>query len=752
MSQYVLKVHSRCDLACDHCYIYEHADQSWRGRPRAMTAEVVRQAGRRIAEHAAAHGLARVRVVLHGGEPLLMGVAGLRSTLELLSAQIAPVAALDLGMQTNGVRLSPEFCDLFVEFGVRVGVSLDGDRPANDRHRRHADGAGSHDAVCAALALLRRAEYRSSYAGLLCTVDVENDPIAVYQALLAEQPPRIDFLLPHATWAVPPPRPGPDPTPYATWLLAVYHRWTDDGRPVPIRFLDSVLSLGRGGRSGTESLGLDPADVVVIETDGAWEQPDSMKTAFDGAPATGLDVFGHGVDDVTAVPAIAERQAGAAALCATCRSCPVVGQCGGGLYAHRYRPGSDFANPSVYCADLKRLITMMNGSRTSDRPEPVLADPPPQVLDAIAGGAGDAEAVRFLADSQHAIVRALWVAAADRVGGPGAMSRRVLERVDAQAPEAVRAVLSHPYVRVWAIRCLEGTPDATYLAGLAAAAALRGGVSAEVVVKAGAVHLPTVGTVRLPDPGEPALLRIEDGTLTVGRPAIGAPVRPVAADSWLPTRRVLVDGLAVAIEDGDPYRDCHDWPVEGRLAEPQARSWLAMIEGAWAAVRRDAPGHTSGLRVGLSAIAPLTADPANPHRSATSRHAFGAMCATHSGVDELAVMLVHEFQHSKLGAILDLVDLLDPDRRSERLAVAWRPDPRPLEGVLQGVYAHLGVADVWRSRHRAEPADPLAATWFRRYRDWTASALDALLGTGALTPRGVRFATRMGETLHGWPQ
>jgi uncharacterized protein len=50
---FVLKVHSRCDLACDHCYVYEHADQSWRTRPRTMALETVRAAGKRIAEHAA---------------------------------------------------------------------------------------------------------------------------------------------------------------------------------------------------------------------------------------------------------------------------------------------------------------------------------------------------------------------------------------------------------------------------------------------------------------------------------------------------------------------------------------------------------------------------------------------------------------------------------------------------------------------------------------------------------------------------
>ena len=31
--EFVLKIHSRCDLACDYCYMYTMADQSWRDRP-----------------------------------------------------------------------------------------------------------------------------------------------------------------------------------------------------------------------------------------------------------------------------------------------------------------------------------------------------------------------------------------------------------------------------------------------------------------------------------------------------------------------------------------------------------------------------------------------------------------------------------------------------------------------------------------------------------------------------------------------
>jgi hypothetical protein len=75
--QFVLKVHSRCDLACDHCYVYESADQSWRGRPVAVAPDIVAQTAMRIAEHVKTHDLASVEVMLHGGEPLLAGDVGI---------------------------------------------------------------------------------------------------------------------------------------------------------------------------------------------------------------------------------------------------------------------------------------------------------------------------------------------------------------------------------------------------------------------------------------------------------------------------------------------------------------------------------------------------------------------------------------------------------------------------------------------------------------------------------------------------
>jgi len=268
ISQFVLKVHSRCNLACDHCYVYEHADQSWLHQPRAMAPPTVRRTASRIAEHVVEHSLERVTVVLHGGEPLLIGPARLAAMLAELRSRLDPVTRLHLRMQSNGLLLTEDICRLLAEFEVGVGVSLDGDRADNDRHRRHADGTSSHRAVLRALELLRRPEFRPIFAGILCTVDIRNDPLAVYSALVAEQPPRIDLLLPHATWDQPPERPNGDPAAYGQWLGRIYRRWNADGRPVPIRLFDSLLSAMVGGPSGTEWIGLDPVDLAVVETDG----------------------------------------------------------------------------------------------------------------------------------------------------------------------------------------------------------------------------------------------------------------------------------------------------------------------------------------------------------------------------------------------------------------------------------------------------------------------------------------------------
>lgn len=349
--------------------MYRGPDQSWRRQPPAMSREVIEAAALRIAEHAHAHGTTAVDIVLHGGEPLLAGPDLISYAVETIEAAAGGGVTVRVSIQTNGMRLTDRYLMVLDALGVHVGVSIDGAGAAHDRHRVRADGRGSHAQVAEAIQRLSAGPYRHLFAGLLCTIDVRNDPVATYDALLAFDPPAVDFLLPHANWRSPPPgrEPGASATPYADWLIAVFDRWY--GAPAQrtsVRVLEEIIAMLLGGASGTEGLGLSPSSCLVIETDGAIGQDDALRTAYPGAAWTGLHVSRDPLDRALSLPPIAARQLGAGALAEVCRSCDLHRVCGGGYYPHRYRPGSGFANPSVYCPDLYALIARVRDRLTAD--------------------------------------------------------------------------------------------------------------------------------------------------------------------------------------------------------------------------------------------------------------------------------------------------------------------------------------------------------------------------------------------------
>ena len=783
--QFVLKVHSRCDLACDHCYVYEHADQSWRGKPKVISAEAVAQAGVRIAEHARVHSLPGVRIILHGGEPLLAGASRLAQIAAALRAAVEPACPLDLRIHTNGVRLDERLCEVFLASRLKVGISLDGDRAANDLHRRFADGRSSYHQVLRAVGLLRSDRYREIFAGILATIDVRSDPVASYRALAALGPPALEFLLPHGTHDAPPPGAASGATPYADWLAAVYEAWHADGEPVPVRIFESIRRTSLGLSSLTEALGTEASDILVIETDGTIEQADSIKVAYDGAPVTGLDIFRHPLDAAAAHPAIAARQRGVAGLSAACRRCPVVASCGGGLYAHRYRVGTGYDNPSVYCADLEKIITHvrsgLGAARAAAVGKPVAGKPatserhacqlPASDFDAVAAGFGDGAAVGRLAAAQRTFRRELLellrARASERADGAFLAGWELLGRLQEEHDAAFAEVLAHPYVRAWAERCLRAAtrpdggpaplpPQAAHLAAIAAAVAVRAGAPAEIDVPVidGFLALPTLGRLRV-GPAAAGTISVADGGFEARAHSGKWHVRladPVADAGWEPVRELRAGDFAVRLEDTDPYRDCHQWPPAPRLWDAELAQWQEQFAVAWPLIGQDYPAYAGALAAGLGVLLPLANDIPGRDISAAARPAFGAVgAALPADGAALALLLIHEFQHVKLGAVLDMYDLCDPADR--RLYYApWRDDPRPLEPLLQGAYAHLGVTDYWRVRRGRLVGDAAldADERFARWRMLTAEAIDTLAGSGSLSGQGARFVSGMRATVESW--
>ncbi|WP_330310287.1 MULTISPECIES: FxsB family cyclophane-forming radical SAM/SPASM peptide maturase [unclassified Streptomyces] len=354
--QFIVKMHGRCNLACRYCYLYEGPDHTWRTRPAAAPPGVLDRTATRIGEHARAHGTTALSLVLHGGEPLLAGVDTLARFTALVRDRVPDSCTVHTTVQTNATQLTERRLAVLARHGIRVGISLDGGLPAHNALRTDRAGRPSWPAASRGARLIAD-RCPEAYAGILTVVDPTTDPVELYESLLALRPPAIDLLLPHGNWSAPPPHWGDMDVPYGDWLCAVFDRWWGAGRrETRVRLFEACVALLFGLPAATESLGLAPFDAVVVETDGSIEQVDSLKSCYEGAAETGLDVFRNSFDEALRHPGVVARQTGAASLAARCRTCPLLSVCGGGHYAHRYRADNGFANPSVYCADLQRFI------------------------------------------------------------------------------------------------------------------------------------------------------------------------------------------------------------------------------------------------------------------------------------------------------------------------------------------------------------------------------------------------------------
>ncbi len=742
VTEYVLKVASRCDLACDHCYVYDDPQQAWRRQPSRMDVDIARLAATRIAEHATRHGLARVAVILHGGEPLLLGEALLLPILDVLRSTIEPVTELDLRLQTNGTLLTPRLCEGLVRHSVSVGVSLDGDRLANDRHRRYANGRSSHSRVVRGLELLRRPEFRSAYGGILCTVDVDNDPLRVYEALLREAPPRIDFLLPHATWDRPPPGHG-----YADWLLRIYNRWAADRGPVSVRLFESVLSLEHGKVSRNESLGVDNPTVAVIETDGTWELPDSLKTVSGDAPHTGLDLREHSVDDLARY--VGALRSGLHETPTACTSCPIVATCGGGLYAHRFGRGHGFDNPSVYCADLARLIVGIRYRRRaaadpavaarSGMGERVAVTTARSVRQLLEDGADLAApaVVDGLVLHEFELDRELMFTVATLAGRTyGRSAWQLLVDVETASPRTVVATLGSPAVRRRTRDTLRvARPDVTtasqgLLASVAIATAVAAGFPAalDVPVVDGLIRLPGLGVLALPGTSVATVASsARPGELVVHRDS-GEPVVIIAsgaAANWRPVRAVEIDGSRLWFDDVDTD------PLPPGVQD----QWVAAVDEAWSSVRAVVPELADAMGKVITTVVPSAARPTTDPRQAEG---FGAVAVPSADPRAIAVVLVEHAARSIITAAHRALGLCDAHKT---------PDApmRAPEAVFADAYALL--ASLRLADGRDQRGEPVDEHWIAARQKQVYQRLDELARDDRLTGLGRLVLNRLDDRV-----
>jgi uncharacterized protein len=405
---------------------------------------------------------------------------------------------------------------------------------------------------------------------------------------------------------------------------------------------------------------------------------------------------------------------------------------------------------------------------------------PRELFRALAAGGGGPDALRELASAQYSkhllLVRGVLDAAAP---GSDAAARTqagylLLAAAQRHDPAAATAVISHPAVGAWAqqvVRQARYGPGAVspemagappdWLCAVAAAAAITAGMPAEieVPVTAGLAVLPSLGAAEVTGPS--AVVRVDERGAEVrgsGADGPGAAVRVPAdprqeAAGWQPMRRFTFGDRDLLIDDLDPFRMPALTALAPRLTAAESVQWAADIAQAWPVLREHHREAAAEIAAIASVIVPH-ATPAAGYSSSTTAETYGAI-ALSAPVDpwKTAESLIHETQHLKLFALMDIVTLLRPDD-GRRYYAPWRPDPRPLAGLLQGAYAFLGVSAYWRRQRlvtgQGDEAALRAHTEYLKWRMATSRVVRTLHRSGRLTPAGQDFADGMAQTLTDW--
>ncbi|QFY13103.1 hypothetical protein GBF35_46920 [Nonomuraea phyllanthi] len=377
---------------------------------------------------------------------------------------------------------------------------------------------------------------------------------------------------------------------------------------------------------------------------------------------------------------------------------------------------------------------------------------------------------------KNALLLRAVVARSAALGHPGARAAadgyRLLARVQRSCPPAAAQVLGYPLIGTWASATLgalarqEESAAPQRLAAVAAGAVVLAGAAITVrfPAEAGAVALPGVGRLPVPGLGAGEPVTLSPPYLVVGGERIMLPRDPRSATAgpWQAVRdlgtpdpgtrdRAAPDlgppDTGLLLDDVDAWRFPGPIAPLDRLPDADAAAWAALITEARAVLAAGHPAVARALSAMTKVLVPIT-PPESGTRSATSRTAYGsiAMSWPHDA-RSAAVTLTHEVQHAKLAVLMDLFDLVRPGSGG-RFYAPWRDDPRPAAALLQGAYAHMGVAGFWRAeRHLAH--DPAHAE-FVRWRDAAREACLTLLGSGTVTAMGSRFIEGMLETLAAW--
>ena len=148
MLNLILKGTNACNLRCRYCSLGE------KEQVRMLSKEDMLKALSWFLEYAKGKNQRKVCIILHGGEPFLVPAEQYRFCFQQIQKNYQEME-IYYSAQTNGSVLSEEYINLILDYKIRMGVSLDGDKSIHDRQRVDMHGEATYEKIMDHIRILK---------------------------------------------------------------------------------------------------------------------------------------------------------------------------------------------------------------------------------------------------------------------------------------------------------------------------------------------------------------------------------------------------------------------------------------------------------------------------------------------------------------------------------------------------------------------------------------------------------------------
>jgi uncharacterized protein len=137
-----------CNINCSYCYLPQ----------RSVTTVMEQSTIANLFKEVFSSGWTRdgLTIIWHAGEPLVVPISFYEKAFEAIAAMRPASLALRHSIQTNGMLITPAWCELFKKWDVGIGVSIDGPKHLHDAHRVTRTGRGTFDQTMAGVRVLQK--------------------------------------------------------------------------------------------------------------------------------------------------------------------------------------------------------------------------------------------------------------------------------------------------------------------------------------------------------------------------------------------------------------------------------------------------------------------------------------------------------------------------------------------------------------------------------------------------------------------